>query len=116
VTAKQLRISALVSPKEKKAAERLAKNLTDGNVGKLLRDLLIERHERYMKEKKLASATKKAPNAAKLVRRKHALSLKPSGKRSPGHTAAKSTKGRSGKRGIATNSSRKGTRTTAKNR
>ena len=86
----QARITTLVSAKQKKQAERMAKELSGGSVGELIRALLVERHEIYIKRKKSAKLLGKP---RRLVRGKHVAATKPARKgstRNPPANKAKS--------------------------
>lgn len=94
---KQLRITSLVSPKQKKQAETMAKDLSNGSVGELLRQLLSERFARYAKARprRSASTTGRAKN---FIRSSHVRPAKPARKRSTRNATANRAKGSTPKR------------------
>jgi hypothetical protein len=92
---KQLRITSLVTATEKKRAERLAKALDAGSVSQLVKQLLKERHELYLKERKaksLAAPRKGAKASRNLVSGNHVALAKPARKRRAGNSTTNGTK------------------------
>jgi hypothetical protein len=96
---RQTRLTAVVSQKQKRQAERLAKMFSNGNVGELIRQLLMERHDLYLKQKKAGSADSatNGTNPTNLIRGQHVRLGKPGRKRSPSKPAANNTKSSSAK-------------------
>jgi hypothetical protein len=124
---KQLRITSVVSAAEKKRAERLVKALDAGSVSQLVKQLLKERHDLYLKERKaksLAAPRKTAKASRKLVGGNHVALAKPARKRRAGNSTTNGTKSstlkRAAKSRAVTVASRKSsgnrTRTAAKHR
>lgn len=89
---KQLRITSLVSAKQKKQATRMARDLTDGNVGELVRQLLAKRFEAYTKKKSSASTKSTKASPRNLVSGAHVSPAKPGRKRSARDSAANGAK------------------------
>ena len=104
---RQQRIVTIVTPNEKKRAEKIAALFFDGNIGNLMRALLKERYAEYLLEKK-TSKTKPAKKTSPFVGRKHTATTKPTGKTSTRNSTARSTKRSSSKNGVSSKSRGKG--------
>lgn len=112
---RQQRLVTVVTPKEKKQAEKLATLFFDGNIGNLMRALLKERYETYLFEKK-SSKVKLPEKTSPFVGRKHAATTKPTGKTSTRNSAARSAKSSSAKNGVAAKGRSKSSGASAKGR
>ena len=138
----QLRLTTVVSPVQKQRAEKLAKDLTGGDVGELVRALLLEKHKAHVtarklerekaakakakaKAKKVSTKTKaaskstsrtKSPSKKGLISSSHVAPTKPGRKRTAGNATSNGTKSSSAKRVVATKGSRKRPGTTTKKR
>lgn len=97
ISLRQQRLVTVVTPKEKKQAEKLATLFFDGNIGNLMRALLKERYETYLFKKK-ASKTKLPKKSSSFVGRKHTATAKPTGKASTRNSSARSAKSSSAKK------------------
>ena len=112
---RQQRLVTVVTPKEKKQAEKLAALLFDGNIGNLVRSLLRERAALILAEKKALKA-KLATKATPLTGRKHVATAKPGRKSSTRNSATRSAKSSAAKNGVATKSRSKSSGTSTKGR
>ena len=128
------RIVAVVPPVVKQRAQKLADEITDGNLGDLVAKLIKDNYKTMLADakakkikvktpkkvaKKSATATTRSTKrTAKktLVGSSHGTTLKPARKGSTRNAASKSAKRSSTKNVVTTNRRRKSAGTTAKNR